>query len=47
VWGKRWSRVYALKEVEWTPEFKQWAVDTMIKFFDAFKTLLDEVDITS
>lgn len=43
-WRKKWSRVYALKEINWTPQFRGWAVETMIKFFDAFKPLLDEID---
>jgi hypothetical protein len=43
-WRKKWSRLYALKEIDWTPELKEWAVYTMIKFFDVFKPLLDDID---
>ncbi len=44
-WTKKWSRVYTVKEIKETPEFKQWAVGTIIKFFDNFKPLLDKVDV--
>lgn len=48
VWhGKqRWSRVYTLKEQpELTDELKIWAVETMIKFYEVFKPLVDEIDV--
>lgn len=47
-WYGRWARVYVWKEPkELTEEFRQWGVDTMIKFYEAFKPLLDKIDIKS
>ena len=44
-WYKKWARIYALKEpLELTEELKEWAVDTMVKFYEVFKPLLDEAD---
>lgn len=44
-WYGRWARVYTWKEpTELTEEFKQWAVDIMVRFYEAFKPLLDEID---
>jgi hypothetical protein len=44
-WEKNWSRIYAKREIEQTDEFKDWAVETMIKFYDVFKPILDEIDV--
>lgn len=44
LWGRNWSRAYVVQEAKDTPEFAQWAVTTMLKFYDAFKPLLEEVD---
>lgn len=47
-WHRRRARVYALKElIELTEELKEWAVETMVKFYDAFKPLLDKIDTKS
>lgn len=43
-WTKRWSRVYAIKEIRQTPEFTEWSILTMIKFYDVFKPILDKID---
>lgn len=43
-WGKHWSRAYTLKEIKDTPEFKDWAVETMIKFYDVFKPFFDQIE---
>jgi hypothetical protein len=43
-WGSKWSRVYAIhNEGKMTEELKAWAVETMIKFYRAFKPRLDKV----
>jgi hypothetical protein len=43
--GRRWTRVYMLKPSEGlTEDLKEWAVQTMIKFYEVFKPLLDEAD---
>ncbi len=42
-WGRRWARIYAVREIKETPDFKLWAVDTMIKFYDVFKPMLDKL----
>ena len=44
-WGKR-ARVYVGKEppVELKGELKEWAVETMIRFYDTFQPILDEID---
>ena len=47
-WGKNWSRIYAARPVGTieqgieNEEAKNWAVDTMINFYDTFKPKLDE-----
>lgn len=43
-WEKRWSRIYTYKEKLDSPELKQWAIDTMSKFYDNFKPLLDKIE---
>jgi uncharacterized protein YbcI len=43
-WGKKWSRIYVTKEINETPDFKEWAIATMIMFYDTFKPLLDKMD---
>ncbi len=43
-WGKRWARIYALKqEGEMTADLKGWAVQTALRFYSAFKPRLDEL----
>lgn len=45
-WHKNWARIYALKEpIELTSELKEWAVETMVKFYEVFKPVLDEMDV--
>ena len=45
-WRKKWARIYTVKKpVELTEEVKDWAVETMIKFYDVFEPLLDEIDV--
>lgn len=47
-WHRKWARVYTLKEpIELAEGLKQWAVDTMVRFYEAFKPLLDEIDTKS
>jgi hypothetical protein len=42
-WGKRWARLYVVKnEGEMTEELKEWAVATMVKFYNVLKPKLDE-----
>jgi len=44
-WGKRWSRIYARKGASRISEdLKNWAVDTMVKFYDAFGPRLKEIE---
>jgi len=43
-WGKRWSRIYTERKLNQAPDYQDWAVATMIKFYDFFKPLLDKVD---
>jgi hypothetical protein len=49
-WRKRWARFYVFKKdptVTHTPlianNLKQWAVDTMVKFYHTCKPLLDSL----
>jgi len=43
-WGRSSSRIYASKEASRvTDELQDWAVDTMVKFYDAFGPRLKEV----
>ncbi len=43
-WGTKWSRVYTIcNEGKMTEEPKAWAVETMIKFYRAFKPRLDNI----
>lgn len=44
LWGRNWARAYVVREAKDTPDFTQWAVTTMLKFYEAFKPLLDKVD---
>ncbi len=47
-WRRKWARVYTLREpIQLTEELKQWAVDTMVRFYEAFKPLLDKIDTKS
>ena len=47
-WHRKWARVYALKKpIELAEELKEWAVDTMVKFYDLFRPLLDRIDAKS
>lgn len=46
LWHKRWSRLYTVKEIEDTPAFMGWAVETMIKFYDVFKPLLGQIEVS-
>ena len=42
-WGKRWARMYVIKnEGEMTDELKDWAVATMVKFYNVLKPKLDD-----
>ena len=42
-WGKRWARMYVIKnEGEMTDELKDWAVATMVKFYNVLKPELDD-----
>jgi len=42
-WGKRWARMYVIKnEGEMTDELKDWAVATMVKFYNELKPKLDD-----
>jgi len=43
-WLKKKARIYAVKETKSTEELKQWAVETMVKFYGVFNSLLDEID---
>lgn len=41
-WGKRWSRLYATRnEGEMTEDLREWAIDTMVKFYKVLKPRLD------
>ncbi len=45
-WQKRGVRIYTEKKpMELTDEVKQWAMETMIKFYEVFTPLIDELDI--
>lgn len=45
-WHKKWARIYTLKEpIELTSELKEWAINTMVKFYEVFKPILDEMDV--
>lgn len=44
-WRKNWCRIYAEREIDLTDEFKEWAVETMIKFYDVLKPILDKIDV--
>jgi len=42
-WGKRWAKIYVIKnEGEMTDEIKDWAVATMMKFYNVLKPKLDD-----
>ena len=42
-WGKRWARLYVIKEGgEMTEKLKDWAVKTMVNFYNVVKPKLDE-----
>ena len=42
-WGKRWARMYVIKdEGEMTEELKDWAVKTMVNFYNVLKPKLDD-----
>lgn len=42
-WGERWARMYVIKnEGEMTEELKEWAVATMVKFYNVLKPKLDD-----
>lgn len=43
-WRGNWARVYAVKPLEFTDAFKEWAVETMIKFYEVFQPILDKID---
>jgi len=44
-WGKKWARIYTLKEpIELTEKLKEWAVETMVKFYEGVKPLLDKIE---
>ena len=43
-WHKNWARVYAVKPLEFTDELKEWAVETMIRFYEVFQPVLDKID---
>ena len=43
-WGSRWSRIYTIRnEGKMTEELQTWAVETMSKFYRAFKPRLDKI----
>jgi len=43
-WGSKWSRVYTIRnEGKMTEELKAWAVETIIRFYKAFKPRLDKI----
>jgi hypothetical protein len=44
-WLRNGARIYTQKEIEPTDEFKEWAVETMIKFYDVLKPILDKIDV--
>lgn len=42
-WGKRWSRLFALRnEGEMTEDLRKWAIDTMVKFYSALRPRLGD-----
>jgi hypothetical protein len=43
-WHKNWARVYAVRPLEFTDELKEWAVETMIRFYEVFQPVLDKID---
>jgi predicted small metal-binding protein len=43
-WTNKWSRIYTVKEIKINEDFKEWAVETMIRFHNVFKPILDEID---
>lgn len=43
-WGNRWSKIYARRGASRISEdLKSWAVDTMVRFYDAFGPRLKEI----
>ena len=43
-WGKKWARIYiANQKTEMDEELKNWAVETMLKFYRVFKPRLDKI----
>jgi len=44
-WGKRWARIYVQKELSKSEkELLQWGVDTMLRFYEKCKPILDRID---
>jgi hypothetical protein len=43
-WRGNWARVYTARPLEFTDELKEWAVEVMIRFYDVFQPILDEID---
>lgn len=42
-WGKRWAKIYVIKqEGEMTEALKEWAIETMVKFYNVLKPKLDD-----
>ena len=42
-WGKRWSRLFATRnEGEMTGDLAEWAINTMVKFYNVLKPRLDD-----
>ncbi|MBO3757647.1 MAG: hypothetical protein JTT14_00865, partial [Candidatus Brockarchaeota archaeon] len=50
-WGKIWARIYQVRSYDATnkeevEKVKEWAVETMVRFYNIFKPRLDELKPT-